>query len=390
MEQERLEQIVSEHFDEEVDDNRNIYFQTYYSHKPIDNIDFVEFFSDQLEVEDVTHVESNGDTVVVEIGGHRLVVLSLPYDNWLVLYSSALSDSNRYSLRRLSNNIGWLMDAWVPGETVEDLYQKYADEQDKVRIKRRWDPYYLYQNYSKVPAELQEYFEEHLDQFEEQETEFSLKTPRRMVDDVLDTRLTEDFIERSEVAESRFDVHLSNPGDAAVTVGQGGSVIHRSGEPHATAKVVNEIQQENERLHQEFREIIPTREYEETSGGMVGLSHYEPPKVLKLTFPQQPYNEEASIKLSNLLTVGQSDAELHGYVSSRDELEFRCRTYITFDQSEYEISFRANRHHPTLYIRPVDATVDGVIYLYHTLKRKFDTQIDHEILEEEELAQVVQ
>lgn len=390
MERERLEQIVTEHFDEEVDDNRYIYFQTYYSHKPIQSVDFNQFFLDHLEVEEISITESDEDNVVVRVDGRKIVVLSLPYENWLLLYSSAIPDGIRYSLSRLSNDTGWLMDAWVPGDTVEELYQKYAAEEDKVRIKRRWDPYYLYQNYSKVPPEMQEYFEEHLDQFEEQETEFSLKTPRRMVDDVLDTRLTEDFIERSEVAESRFDVHLSNPGDAAVTVDQSGSVVHRSGEPHATAKVVDEIQQANERLHQEFNAIVPIREYEETSGGMVGLSHYEPPKILKLTFPQQPYNEEASIKLSNLLTVGQSDAELHGYVSSRDELEFTCRTYITFDQSEYEISFTADRHQPTLYIRPINATVDGIIYLYHTLKRKFDTQIDREVLEEEELAQVAQ
>lgn len=388
MDRERLESIVSQHFGDDVDDNRNIYFHTYYSHKSICSVDFVQFFSDKLGVDDITTLEENEDTVVVEKTNHRIVVLALSYDNWLLLYSSALSDGVRYSLNRLSNDTGWLMDAWIPGDTVEDLYQKYSDEHDKVRIKRRWDPYYLYQNYSKIPSEMQEYFEDHLDRFEEQETEFSLKTPRRMVDDVLDTRLSEDFIEQSEVAESRFNVHLSNPGDAAVTVDQSGSVVHRSGEPHATAKIVDEIQQKNESLHEEFTDVVPIREYEETSKGMVGLSHYEPPKILKLTFPRQPYNEEASIKLSNLLTVGQSDAELHGYVSSRDGLEFRCRTYITFDQSEYEISFRPYRHQPTLYIRPVDATVNGVIYLYRTLKRKFDTQIEHQILEEEKLTQV--
>jgi hypothetical protein len=384
---EHVEQTVDDHFGDEIDEGRNIYFQIYYSNKSVDSVDFIEILSRELRTEEVDILESNDGQVVIQIENQPVVVLELSYGNWLFIFTSVLSNAKRRNLRQLSNRIGWLMEAWVPSDTVEDLYKKYADEREKVRIKRRWDPYYLYQNYSNVPSEMQQYYEENLDDFEEQKTEFSLKTPRRMVDEVIDRRLKDDFIQRSEVAESRFNVHLSNPGDAAVTVDQNGSVIHRSGTPNATIKVLTHVQEENERLHSEFSEVVPEREYQKTEAGMVSLESYQPPKILRLTFADKAYNEEASIKLSNLLTVGQNDADFHGFISSRDGLEFRCRTYVVFDQSEYEILFTEFQHHPTLYIRPVEATVDGIIYLYHKVREKFDTRVERDIIEEEEFSQ---
>jgi hypothetical protein len=117
---------------------------------------------------------------------------------------------------------------------------------------------------------------------------------------------------------------------------------------------------------------------------MVMLDSYVPPKILRLRFSESAYNEESSIKLSNLLTVGQSDANFHGFVSGRNGLEFRCHTYNTFDRSEFEIFFTDHKGDPTLYIRPTETTVDGVINLYQALKSKFDTTIERDTLDETE------
>lgn len=383
---ERLEEVVDEYFQSDVDAGRNLYFKTYYSTRSVDSVDFQEFLREQTSDEDVDVdiISKTEGEVITQTDGKTVVVFGLPYDNWLITYTSALRGSLRDSLGRLSDSVGWLSDAWVPSETVEHLYEEYSEQGDKVTIKRRWDPYYLYRNYSSVPSEMQEYYEENLPKFEEQETEFSLRTPRWMVDDILDSQLSEDFLKRSEVAESRFDVPLPNPGKAGVTVTQTGQVTHRFGEPKATLRVVTDVLGKDQELHREFEDIVPEKEHTSTSGGMLRVDSYEPPKILRIRFPESEYDEESSIKLSNLLTVGQSDANFHGYVSGREELDFRCRSYNTFDRSEFEIEFTQYQGDPTLYVRPVDATIEGVINLYQTLKSKFDTTVKRDTLEETE------
>lgn len=380
----RLEGAVKQYFHSDVEDDRNLYFKVYYSNKAVASVDFQDFFVDWVTDEDIEVVENREDKVVIQADGKKIVIFGLPYDNWLLVYTSALPEPIRKDLGRLNDRVGWLTDAWVPGETVESLYEGYSEKRDKVRIKRRWDPYYLYRHFSSIPPDMQEYYEENLTKFEEQETEFSLKTPRWMVADVLDSQMTDDFLQRSEVAESRFDVHLSNPGESGVTVNQSGQITHRSGKPDSTIKIVNEVLGKDEELHSEFKNVVPERGYASTDGGLVLVDSYEPPKILRLRFPRSKYNEESSIKLSNLLTVGQSDANFHGFVSGRDGLEFRCHTYNVFDRSEYEILFTDYAGDPALYIRPIEATVDGVIYLYQRLRSKFDTTIVRETLEEGE------
>jgi len=383
---ERLEAVVDRYLQGDVDDDRYLYFKTYYSTESVDSIDFRDFFAKTVADRniDLDIISQSEDEVIIQTDGKMVAVFGLSYDNWLVVYTSALPDSLRKNLGRLGDRVGWLTDAWVPSETVESLYEGYSEDRDKVTIKRRWDPYFLYRNFSSIPPEMQEYYENNLPKFEEQETEFRLRTPRWMIDDVLDSQLTEDFLQRSEVTESRFDVHLSNPGEAAVTVDKSGQVTHRSGETNATIKIVNDVLRKDEELHSEFATLVPEKEYYTTEGGMVMLDSYVPPKILRLRFPASRYNEESNIKLSNLLTVGQSDANFHGFVSGRDGREFRCHTYNTFDRSEFEIFFTEYRGDPTLYIRPIETTVDGVINLYHALKSKFDTTIERDILEETE------
>lgn len=383
----RLREVVDEHFDSDVKAGRNLYFKTYYSTRPVTAVDFGEFLSDDISPNEIDLVTSEGDNpeVLIRTGeGNVVVIFGLPYDNWLVVYTSALEDNLRDKFGRLGDSVGWLTHGWVPSETVQNLYEAYSKEAGKVTIKRRWDPYYIYKNYSSIPAEMQEYYEENLTKFEEQETEFSLRTPRWMVDDVLDSQLSEEFIKRSEVAESRFNVPLSNPGEAGVTVDQSAQVTHRFGEPKATLNVVSDLLGKDMELHREFEDIIPKKEHTSTSGGMLRVDSYDPPKILRIKFPESQYDEESSIKLSNLLTVGQSDANFHGYISDRDGLDFRCRSHNTFDRSEFEIEFTQYQGDPTLYIRPVEATVEGVINLFQTLKSKFDTTVDRHTLEEME------
>jgi len=386
---ERLEETVKQYFRSDIDNDRYLYFKTYYSTRSVDSVDFNDFFIEQISDEEINIdiVSRSGGEVIIQTEKSTVLVFGLSYDNWLIVYSSALPDSLRKSLGRLGDSFGWLTDSWVPSETVESLYEGYSEQRDKVRIKRQWDPYYLYRNFSSIPSEMQEYYEENLTKFEEQETEFSLRTPRWMVEEVLKSQLSEDFLQRSQVTESRFDIHLSNPGEAAVTVDKSGQITHRSGEPDATIKVVNDVLGKDEELHSEFAEVVPEKEYSTTSGGMKLIDSYEPPKILRLRFPESDYNEESTIKLSNLLTVGQSDANFHGFVSSRDGLEFRCHSYNTFDQSEFEILFTEYRGDPTLYVRPIETTVNGVINLYQTLKSKFDTTIERDTLDEMEFVE---
>ena len=384
---ERLGEVVDEYFESDVKTGSNLYFKTYYSTRPVHSVDFREFLSEEVSPNEIDLETSNGKNpeVVIRTGeGHVVVIFGLPYDNWLVVYTSALEDNLRDKFGRLGDSVGWLTNGWVPSETVEHLYEEYSKEAGKVTIKRRWDPYYIYKHYSSIPPEMQEYYEENLPKFEEQETEFSLRTPRWMVDDVLDSQLSDEFIKRSEVAESRFNVPLSNPGEAGVTVDQSAQVTHRFGEPKATLKVVTDVLERDQQLHSEFEDVVPQKEFTSTSGGMLRVDSYEPPKILRLRFPQSEYDEESNIKLSNLLTVGQSDANFHGYISDRDELDFRCRSYNTFDRSEFEIKFTQYQGDPTLYVRPVEATVEGVINLYQTLKSKFDTTVERDTLEEME------
>lgn len=386
---ERLGEVVDEYFQSDVDDDRNLYFKTYYSTRPVESVDFLDFLSRQVEGGiDLRIISESKDEVIVQADEKTIAVFGLSYDNWLIVYTSALHDGLRKDLGRLGDSVGWLTDAWVPSETVESLYRDYSEDRDKVTIKRRWDPYYLYRNFSTIPPDMQGYYEDHQTKFEEQETEFRLRTPRWMVDDVLKSQLSKEFLKRSEVAESRFDVHLSNPGEAAVTVDKSGQITHRSGEPNATIKVVNDVLGEDEELHAEFAALVPEKEYYTTDGGMVMLDSYEPPKILRLRFPESKYDEESSIKLLNLLTVGQQDANLHGFVSSRDGLDFRCHTYNTFDRSEYEILFTEFRGDPALFVRPIETTVDGVINFYQAIKSKFDTTIERETLHETEFTEV--
>lgn len=386
---ERLGEVVDEYFQSDVDDDRNLYFKTYYSTRPVESVDFLDFLSEQVEGGiDLRIVSESRDEVIVQADEKTIAVFGLSYDNWLIVYTSALHGGLRKDLGRLGDSVGWLTDAWVPSETVESLYRDYSEDRDKVTIKRRWDPYYLYRNFSTIPPDMQGYYEDHQTKFEEQETEFRLRTPRWMVDDVLTSQLSKEFLKRSEVAESRFDVHLSNPGEAAVTVDKSGQITHRSGEPNATIKVVNDVLGEDEELHAEFATLVPEKEYYTTDGGMVMLNSYEPPKILRLRFPESKYDEESSIKLLNLLTVGQKDANLHGFVSGRNGLDFRCHTYNTFDRSEYEILFTEYRGDPALFVRPVETTVDGIINFYQAIKSKFDTTIERETLHETEFTEV--
>jgi hypothetical protein len=381
MNSERLEETVNQNFKNEVASGRNLYFKSYYSDKSISSIDFREFFDQHFPNSEISVVEESEGRVIIQASEKRVVIFALPYDNWLLVYSSGLPGEIRKDLGRLDDRIGWLTDAWVPSKEVQSLYESYSEQRDKVTIKRRWDPYFLYRNFSSIPPEMQEFYEENLTEFEEQETEFSLRTPRWMVDDVLDSQLKDDFIQKSEIAESRFDVHLSNPGEAGVTVTQSGQVTHRSGEPKATIKVVDDVLGKDRELHSEFEEVVAERDYSTTDGGMVMVESFEPSKILRLIFPESNYDEESSIKLSNLLTVGQSDANFHGYVIDREKLDFRCHTYNIFDRSEYEIQFTEHNSDPVLYIRPIEASVDGIIYLHQRLKSKFDTRIQREILD---------
>lgn len=390
--------VVRAYFNESIEEGRYIYFQQVRSAKELT----IQNVEDVLEKVGFTEYSEPGEIeegAMTRIDSQPILFLELPEERWLVVYSSE-KRALRRRLEKISDKVGWILDVWIPSETVDRLYQEFSPEKESVNIERKWDPYYIYQRASDVPDNLQDYYAENIDKFVEQEIEFNLKTPKWMVNDALEEGVQEDLLEKSEIAKSRFtyeaDESLVGDGgtvietpQSGVTVRNSGEVVHRSGEPEATLDLLNQIEQDSGSVYQQFNEVVPHREYNKNDAGIYRITSFSPGKALKIVFEEKSYDEEASITLSNLLTVGQDDVEIHGVIkkrgSQRDDLWFLTESYTPFDEGKYKILYTSpqngdNTDRAAVYIEPVTCTTSGLIYVYQKLKEKFDTRTSSEVV----------
>jgi len=380
---------VKREFQEELSDgNRNVYFSQFHSSKEFSKTNIFDIFESELDLEDIHIERRSGDCFEVYTGGSLIYIWELPQERWLFVYSTELDRRLRDDLDVLASKIGWLLNVWIPGDIVNDLYDEFTPQQESVSIERKWDPYYIYERGSEIPDSLKEYYNENYEQFVEQEIEFSLKTPKALVNKTLKEGVRDELLEKSEISESRFTFQpsqaaLLNDGgvqvgnadfQSRVTIRQRGVVVHSKGEAEATFNLLDEVDSRTE-YYEEFDNAIPNRTYSTSEDGSVEITEYSPGKVLKFTFTEKGYNHESSLTLLNLLTVGQSDVDLHGTVEYQNDLEFFTRTLTSYDEGEYEILFTEEDYLPTLYVRPVDGETSGLVYLFQKLKEKFDPRI---------------
>lgn len=383
---------VREEFREEIDDGKkNVYFSQFHSSRGLSEETLEEIFGDHLDISGFKISDENDGGYVVRIKGKAVVIWPLANERWLLAYSSSLNRRIRDKLDNLSNKVGWLLDVWIPGDVVNDLFHEYSPEQASVNIERRWDPYWVYERGGEIPDNLQQYYNENYENFVEQEIEFSLKTPKALVDKTLKEGVQEDLLRKSEISESRFTfqsdtqaysqdggIQIASAGsESTVTVRQRGLIVHSTGEADATFELLDEVDSRTN-YYEKFESAVPTREYSQREDGSLELDSYSPGKVLKFIFTKEGLDRELSIKLSNLLTVGQSDVDIHGTERYRDQLEFFASTYTSYDDGEYEVYCTEESYNATLYLKPVSANTSGVLYIFQKLKEKIDPEIEVE------------
>lgn len=387
--------IYDEFADEIEDGKRNVYFSQFYSSRDVDVGSIEDIFFKELEYErddfDISKHDEHG--FKLEYKDSPFYIWSLKKERWLFAYSTELDHNLRKKLDKLGDKIGWLLDVWIPGDIVDDLYHKFTPGEDNVNIEREWDPYWIYERGSEIPEELQSYYNNNYERFVEQEIEFSLKTAKSLVDKTLKEGVKEDLLEKSETSESTFTYkpNFEVAGDGGVnakiggptsrvTVRQRGVVVHSTGEADATFDLIEEIDERTD-YYEMFESAIPRRDFEKRDDGSLELHSYSPGRVLRFEFAEKFMDQEASIKLSNLLTVGQSDVDIHGIIEQRDELEFFARVYTSYDEGEYEIYCTSEEHSPILYVKPVSGETSSLVYLYQKLRRKFDPRIEIDFVE---------
>jgi len=383
-----------------------IYFDLYYSSKPLDQANATEFVERTLRSKEIIRTGEFGESgIIVRIqadsnSSSPLLFWEMDNQEWLVCYSSNYFDGrDRERLSKAEGDIGWLLSTQIDSKIVDDLYDEFSPKEDQVNIERKWDPYWIYERGRDVPEELQRYYEDNMQEFVEQEVQFNVKSPGWLVDQTLEEGVKEELLEKSNVSKTMFTFDLGDkssilsdggttsdePQQSGVTVRQEGQIVHRSGNAEATYTLVDEIES-RDNLHEKFEEVVPIREYDTKENGIRELVEYHQGKVLKVEFIEKSFDEEASLTLSNLLTVGQDDVDIHGVVQSRNNLEFFTESYTVFDNGEYEILFTTPndqyRPHATLYIKPTSATVNGLVYIYKKLKEKFDPRARYDIVDE--------
>lgn len=375
----------------------NVYFQHYTSSKRL-NKERVENVIDDISENAPTVGERGSNTFSAWFEQQPVLFFQSTEERWIVVYSSRLRDTIQSNLSSLDRIYGWIIKSWIPDWVLTEVYKEFCPESAGVNIERRWDPYWIYQRGSDIPDELQDYYEEHIGQFVEQEIKFNLQTPKGLVDDALREGVKDEILEKSELAETRFEVQIpkseiafSDGGiltdapisedqfnSARVQVGLEGEVVHSSGDPEAVYFLLDELDNRNQ-IYQELGQVTGSRDYERFDSGIARLSSYTPAEVLRLIFPHQEYDEEASIKLQNLFTVGQDDVELHGLVKDRYGKEFLAETYTVFDGGEADVLFTEFEGRPTVYIKPRSTSTAGLVYIFWKLKQKFDPRVEKSI-----------
>lgn len=392
-----LQAYITDVFEDAINNpRRNIYFDRYYSFKRL-NQNRVE-----LILEDIVDEEFNlkeppeGRSLIFSINDEPIIFHQLESDSWLVVYSSALRQRDTKDISDLASTRGWIIDAWIPSEVIRGIYEELTPGHENVNIHRKWDPYWIYQREGEVPEELADFYDRNIDDFVQKEIEFSLKTPRRLVDDALKMGATEELLQRSEISMSRFKIQKPNQdtvqsdggvlsesgGDQAdmsgVTIRESAKVAHRTGEMDATFYLLDEIDRRVD-YEKQLEGILGSREYEENEDGSLELVSYEAPKILEVLFTDFESIGEASIKLSNFFTVGQDDVKIHGILKERAEIEFITESYTVFDKGEYDVFFTEKGEGPAIYIRPTSGSVPGLTYILQKLKEKIDPRVETDI-----------
>lgn len=330
-----------------------LYFDFYYSSKDLNEDTATQVLRNAIssgEISSQGPIEDDG--YVIRLEGSPILFWQAGEERWLISYSSSeLPQSYRRKISKADKKTGWLLPAQFESDLVDDLYHEYSPKEESVNIERRWDPYLIYERDKEIPENLRDYYRENIEEFVEQEIEFNVKTPGWLVDTAFKQGVQEELLNKSEISKSRFtydpdvsDQIASDGGvttedfQSTVTIRHEGQIVHRSGVPEATFRLMDEMEVRDE-LFEELSSIIPEREYYKRDNGIVEVEHFKPGGVLTLIFNEKKFNEQASITLSNLLTIGQNDVKLHGIIQWRDELEFLAETYTPFDEGEYQILF---------------------------------------------------
>jgi len=375
-----------------------LYFNYYFCSKELKQETAEAFLSETLNSPELSSrgpIEGGG--FLIRIDGAPILFWEIDEERWLLTYSSEdLDKRHRDKLSKAHKKIGWILPAQFESKVVDEIYHDFSPEEESVNIERKWSPYWIYERGSEIPENLQGYYQDHIDEFVEKEIEFNVKTPGWLVDTAFKQGVQEELLNKSEISMSRFtyepDQSVSAVSDggiasedfqSSVTVRQEGRVVHRSGVPEATFSLLDQIELRDD-LFDELSEIIPEREYTKLENGIVDTEYFRPGGTLDIVFSEKDFNEEASITLSNLLSVGQDDVKLHGTVQWRDGLEFQVETYTPFDEGEYQIYFtseedESGEEKASLSIRPRSATAAGFVYLFRKLKEKFDPRVEYAI-----------
>lgn len=377
-----------------------LYFNYYFCSKELSEETAKSFLNGVLgdvEISSRGRVEEDG--ILIRINGSPILFWEVGEERWLVTYSSGdLPQGLRNKLTKAHKKIGWILPAQFESEVVDQIYHDYSPKEESVNIERKWDPYWIYERSSEIPENLREYYRENIDEFVEKEIEFNIKTPGWLVDTAFEQGVQQELLNKSEISMSRFTYDpdkssktasdggvASEDFQSAVTVRQEGRVVHRSGVPEATFSLMDQIQLRDE-LFDELSRIVPKQDYSKRENGIIDVDYFKPGGTLNVVFTEKKFNEEASITLSNLLSVGQDDVKLHGVVQWRDDLQFQVETYTPFDEGEYSIRFiphedESGNQWASLQIRPRSASTAGLVYLFRKLKEKFDPRIEYDVEE---------
>lgn len=393
----QIKRNVHSLFQEALEEKRKrIYFEKYHTGRALSQISLVEEFEGELNEDSIEREEIDlEDAKLLLVNGEPVLFLSYREDAWLVVYSSKLNDRVRRKLGSLAKIKGWLIEAWIPGSTVDDIYEEYSPEGENISLKRSWDPYYLYKRESKVPEEYQRYFSEHPREFSQQNVEIQITTPKWRLEETMDDAMTDFLEEKSETERSEFTMEappetgVSTDGGAvsatrsSVRVKENGKVTHQSGDIGATFKLVDETTERSRWVYDLFEDVCSNHNYESNEDGSLSLLDYNRPQPLLFVIPEE-FSREISIKISNFLTVGQKDVDLFGIVTARSGKEFAAETHIPFNNDEYNITVTSfeDSTKTAVYVRPSGGSTAGLVYLYHKLQQKFDPNLDVEKVEQ--------
>lgn len=384
---------------------RNIYFNQYHSAKRIGEetvSEIVSRLSSSNRPDQIPEVDS---AYYIRINQSPIFFWEVHPERWLVVYGSSLDRRDRNKLSELESKVGWLLKIHFQTDVIDEVYHEFSPDDEKVNIEKQWDPYWLYERDSDVPDHLQSYYTENINQFVQQEIEFNLKTPKWMVDEALEEGVRSELLEKSGISMSRFtcsppNLTIAQDGgskpqetSAKVSVRQGGQVVHRTGDLDATFRLIETLYSRND-LYDEFNGVVPEREYTSNEEGHVDITSYSRGKILKVTFTSKSYNEESSLKLSNLLTVGQNDVRVHGIIKSRGNLGFYCESRTPYDNGVIDIlltsEYADNDRRPSLYLKPKSGKTSGLLYVFHKLREKFDPRISYSFVDDFPLSNLSQ